>query len=350
MAVALTRCARPAIGGVSAYTVLGFAGYAAASALAAVLFVAWELPIADRLVTAFAPPLAFLAVVSAARRIVGAERIVFYQTAVAGLAAVVVTDALVGGHVVRTLDIATVGIGVFLVFGRLGCFSVACCHGRPARFGVVYGPAHVRAGLRARWSGRPLWPVQLVECGASLALVIAALVVGWDEPGVPTTVYMTGYAVVRFLLELRRGDAERPQRLGVSEAQWTAPLTMLVVALWRPSAPTVAVAVGLGLGLVALIVRRRQRELVLPPHLRDLECAGEQARIRGERCATALGVAVTYQSLPDGNVDWVLSARHPAWSVGCARQLADALWPGAEVVAGRTPGVVHVITRQPSRP
>lgn len=343
MAVAFTRCARPELGGVSTYTVLGFAGYAAASVLAAVLFVAWDLPVGDRLVGAFAPPLAFLAVVAVVRTIVGGERIVFYQTATAGVVTVAVADALAGGHVARVVDVAVLGIGTFLVFGRFGCFSVACCHGRPARFGVVYGPDHVRVGLWTRWSGRPLWPVQLVECVASLALVIAGLVAGRDAPGLPAVIYIAGYATVRFLLELRRGDAERPQRLGASEAQWTAPATAIAVAIWQPSVATIAIAAGLAIGLAAVIARRRHRELVLPPHLRELGRAGDEARSRGERRETSLGVAVSCHTLPDGRVDWVLSSSHAAWSVDTVRRLADALWPGAKVVVGRTPGVVHVI-------
>ncbi|HEX8113455.1 MAG TPA: hypothetical protein VF516_37250, partial [Kofleriaceae bacterium] len=70
----------------------------------------------------------------------------------------------------------------------------------------------------------------------------------------------------------------------------------------------------------------------------------DEARSRGERRETSLDVAVSCHALPDGRVDWVLSSSHAAWSVGTVRRLADALWPGAEVVAGRTPGVVHVIT------
>ena len=67
-ALAVTRCARPVVRTTSTYTVLGFAGYGIASLVAAVLFVVWDLPLADRLVAAFAPPLAFLIVVKIARR------------------------------------------------------------------------------------------------------------------------------------------------------------------------------------------------------------------------------------------------------------------------------------------
>jgi hypothetical protein len=330
-------------GRVSTYTVLGFAGYAVASGLASALFVAWNLALADRIIGAFVPPLAFLVVVAVNRAILGRERIVFYQTAVAGVVGVAVAAAVAGDCTGRLIDVATIGIGTFLVFGRIGCFAVACCHGRPAQFGVVYGPAHVRVGLSARWSGRPLWPTQLIESGASLVLVIAGLNLGWDEPGLPATVYIAGYAVIRFLLELCRGDGERPHRLGASEAQWTAPGTAITVAIWRPGVMTIGIAAGLAVALAIVVAVRRRRELTLPPHLHEVDRACAKAQVRRERFETSLGLAISCHAAPDGRIDWVLSATHPAWSVDVARQLGGALWPDGEFILGRTPGVVHVM-------
>jgi hypothetical protein len=341
--VAFTRCARPELGRVSTYTVLGFAGYAIASGLASALFVVWNLPLADRIIGALVPPLAFLAVVAVSRTILGRERIVFYQTAAAGVLGVAMIGAVAGDQTGRLIDVATIGIGTFLVFGRLGCFAVACCHGRASRFGVVYGPAHVRVGLSARWSGRPLWPTQLVESGASLVLVIAGLDVGWDKPGQPATVYIAGYAVTRFLLELCRGDGERPHRLGASEAQWIASGTAIAVAIWRPGLMTLGIATGLVVALAIVVAARRHRELMLPPHLHEIDRACVNAQARGERFETSLGLAISCHTAPDGRIDWVLSATHPAWSVDVARRLGDTLWPESEILPGHTPGIVHVI-------
>ncbi|HEX8110216.1 MAG TPA: prolipoprotein diacylglyceryl transferase family protein, partial [Kofleriaceae bacterium] len=198
----LSRLARPTIRGVSTYTVLGFAGYAVASALGAALAIAWRLSLGDRLDALIAPPLAFLAVVHANRRYHGRERIVFYQTASAAVVSAAAVSFVLGGHPARVADVATAGIGAFLVFGRAGCFSVACCHGRPARHGIAYGPAHVAVGFWSRWSGRTLWPVQLIEAAASGALVAIALAIGWDDPGAPALIYTIAYGCVRFALEL----------------------------------------------------------------------------------------------------------------------------------------------------
>jgi len=343
--LAVTRCAEPRIRKTSTYTVLGFAGYGVGSLLAAALFVAWQLPLVDRLIAAFAPPLAFLAVVWLVRAITGAERIVFYQIFVTGVLAAGLVDLALGSQPARVVDIATLGIGAFLVLGRLGCFAVACCHGRPARYGVVYGAAHVDLGFWARWRGRRLWPTQLVESVASLALVLAGLALGWDQPGRPAVIYIVGYALIRFALELVRGDVARPHRHGLSEAQWVATASAAACAIWQPGGATLGAALALGLATSILVARRHARALLALPHLHELDrCCRAATQARAE---TSLGVRVSRHDLPDGRVDWVLSSERPGWSPAAARRLAGLLWARHELVAGRLPGVLHVIVDEP---
>ncbi|HUJ63320.1 MAG TPA: prolipoprotein diacylglyceryl transferase family protein [Kofleriaceae bacterium] len=343
--VAFTRCAQPTVTArrISTYTVLGFTGYAVASVLGAVLAVRWDLTLGDRLIGFFVPPIAFILVVTVATAIVGRERIVFYQTAYAGVLAVAGASALAGTHTARLVDLATLGIGTFLVFGRLGCTAVACCHGTLGR-GITYGPPHVAVGFFARWSGRALWPVQLIEAAASLGLVIAGLACS-AEPGAAAQLYIEGYATIRFALELVRGDGARPYLGGLSEAQWLALTSAAACAVWRPGPIALAPPVALALAAGVLFARRRRRALVLPPHLLELDRALDRAR-DGTRAETSLGVAVSGHALPDGRIDWVLSSSHPAWSPALAGRLARALWPSFELVPGRTPGVIHVVAAQ----
>lgn len=338
--LAVSRWAVPKCGKASTYTVLGFLGYGVASAGAAALFVAWRVPLVDRLIAAFAPPLALLVVVRIARALVGGERIVFYQVAVTGALAAVLLDALIGSQPARVLDVVVCGIGGFLVFGRLGCYAVACCHGRPARFGVVYGRAHVALGFWARWRGRRLWPTQLVESAASAALVIVALVRGWQTPGLPAQIYILGYACVRLGLELVRGDVARPQRLGVSEAQWIAAFTASASAIASPGIASIAIASTLWLALAAIALRHDALVALAHVHELDRTCAAAGS---DARAATSLGVAVSRHALPDGRIDWVLSSEHPDWSTARAARLAHLLWARYELVPGRLAGVVHVI-------
>ena len=341
--VAFTRCARQHLTArrISSYTILGFTGYVIANVVGVVLASHWDLSLGERLVAFFAPPIAFIVVVTISSAIAGHERIVFYQTAVAGVATAVLIGWLVGAHVGRLLDVVTLCIGSFLVFGRIGCHSVACCHGTLGRR-VTYGPPHVAVGFWLRWSGRALWPVQIVESIASGVLVLAGL--AWsDEPGRAALIYVLGYAAVRFVLELVRGDGKRPYARGLSEAQWVAVGTALACAAWRPGIVTGAFAAALVAGAAVLVIRRHHREVLLPPHLFELDRILSTAA-DGERHETALGVAVSRHLLPDGRIDWVLSSNHCCWSESSARDLAYRLWPSFELVPGRTTGVIHVLT------
>ena len=343
-AISYTRCARPHLTArrISTYTILGFLGYALANVVGSVLASAWDLTLGERLIALFAPGVAFIVVVTIASAIAGMERIVFYQCTLAALGSVLVLGLITGARVERLLDIVTIGIGVFLVFGRLGCFSVGCCHGTLGR-GITYGPAHVAIGFWPRWQGRPLWPVQAIEAAASAALVVLALL--WsDTPGTAALVYLDGYALVRFTLELARGDSMRPYVRGLSEAQWLAVGCAVVCAAWRPNPVTLAVAALLVAATAVLVVRRRARELLSPPHLRDLDRA-LLAATDGDKHVTTLGISVSRHILPDGRTDWILSGTHPTWSTAVARQLAHAMWRDPwELVEGRTPGIVHVLT------
>src|SRR5262249_39045487 len=162
-------------------------------------------------------------------------------------------------------------------------------HGRPARRGVVYGPAHVAVGLWARWQGRALVPVQLVEAGASAVLVGAGLLAS-ATPGTAALVYGCGYAVVRFALELVRGDPARPHARGLGGGEWGWLAGAAICALARPAVATIGVAGVLAIAAAALIATRPRRVLVAPAHLHelDVQCAAIAADPAHVRRDTAL--------------------------------------------------------------
>jgi Prolipoprotein diacylglyceryl transferase len=350
----LSRCARPTLGARrrSTYTVLGFVGYGAANLLGVWLAQRWQLALAERLIGVLLPPTAFVLTTAVATAIKGREWLVFYHSLFAALLSVTLASLIAGADLGRALDLATLGIGAFLVFGRLGCFHVACCHGRPLpakrpllqRFGVSYGAAHVAVGFWPRWQGRALWPVQLLESAASAAWVLAALA-GSAVPGRAAAIYATGYAVTRLLLELLRGDPVRPFRRGLSEAQWASLACLAGVALAWPAWWTLTPLLAAAAVAAALLRTARARALLLPPHLHELDQLARQllAEPAGSRRDSRLGVGLSCHLLDDGRRDWILSSPHPAWSPAVAAQLAEALWPGAEQLAGRTPGVLHVL-------
>ena len=113
-------------------------------------------------------------------------------------------------------------------FGRIGCFCAGCCYGIPSEtFGVVFSPESVAP------QGEKLFPVQLVEAGCNLILFAVLAVLGRKprRQGLLTGIYLLSYAVLRFVLEFFRYDAERGGFLGVSTSQWISILLVPVACL-----------------------------------------------------------------------------------------------------------------------
>lgn len=343
--VDLARCTAPTIRGRSAYTVLGFVGYGVASVIAGVLAGLLELPLVDRLIVELGPPLAFLATIWLAKRRAGYERIVFYEATAAAFAVTGVVVVGVGTHVGSVLDVVAAGIGYFLAFGRLGCFRVACCHGRPMnrRFGVRYGHAHVAVGFPELWRDRAIVPVQLIEAVASLALATVAIALMFGEAGDGAAAYVVGYSLVRFALERVRGDRDRRYWLGLSEAQRMAVLTAAVAALLHPRTWTLGGTSLVVLAAAAVVAMHRQaaEQLLRASHVHEV---GDfhASMPRGHSEVTSAGLSISRHTLPDGRTDFVWS-RESGLTEQDARRLASLLAPAAEVVLGRVPNLVHVV-------
>ena len=109
---------------------------------------------------------------------------------------------------------------------------------------------------------------------------------------------MSGYAVIRFGLELLRGDSQRLYWHGLSEAQWTS----LLVALAITALAAAGLVPGLALHAIcaaALVLAiplavRRPRELLDPRHVRELARRLPAPRPGAPRVATtSLGVQVS---------------------------------------------------------
>jgi hypothetical protein len=157
------------------------------------------------------------------KKITGREDLVYYQHEITILISCIIILYILNLPVLKYLDITLMGIGIFLAFGRIGCFSVGCCHGKPGKIGVKYTAAHVAEGFNPALSGIHIFPIQLVESFCVLLTVIIAsyTILKGFLPGTALLIYTVIYGAVRFVLEYFRGDAERPYLLGFSEAQWT---------------------------------------------------------------------------------------------------------------------------------
>jgi hypothetical protein len=261
--------------GVSAFRACGWIGLAAASAVALAASSARDLSLAIEALLIGAAVVIFLALAVLTKAIRGRETLIYYHHEIAVLIGVACLAWLLGAPVLGHLDATALGLGAFLACGRVGCLLAGCCHGRPARRGVVYGAAHARAGLPGYLVGRRLVPVQAVEAGAVAALVLVGLLAVSTTPGEALGLYVTGYALVRFGLEELRGDPWRAYWHGLSEAQWTslAVCAVMTVAAGLGALPGLAAHAGATVVLVmagVALARRGTRDLLSPRHVREL--------------------------------------------------------------------------------
>ncbi|MDP9342031.1 MAG: prolipoprotein diacylglyceryl transferase [Actinomycetota bacterium] len=208
----------------SLFRLAGYVGLAASIALALQLVAFRGAPTWPMLVVAVVAIVTFLALAMATKVITGTESLTLYHHLIAVLALSALTLWLLGQPILVYLDATVLGVGLFIAFGRVGCLSAGCCHGRPWARGVRYRDEHAAAGFPRHMVGVPLFPIQAIEA-ASLVVIVtvgAVLVARGAAPGAALLWYLSAYAIERFLLEFARGDPPRPYLWGFSEAQWTS--------------------------------------------------------------------------------------------------------------------------------
>jgi hypothetical protein len=218
----------------------------------------------------------FLALATAAKVVIGEERLVYYHHEIAVLLVTTGLLSLLDRPILPYLDLTVLGVGTFLVFGRIGCFLVGCCHGRPHPYGVRYADHFAQAGVDQRIIGARLLPTQLAESILVLVIVhVGVLMVIRGQPaGSALAWYLVAYDLVRFALEFLRGDTGRPYLGGFSQAQWIAMFLTVVVAVtelagglpsqtWHLMAALVLIA-----AMAGLAARRRLtvNQALLPRH------------------------------------------------------------------------------------
>jgi Prolipoprotein diacylglyceryl transferase len=217
---------------VGAFRLWGVAGYGAGVLGGAALAAAHDRSVWLVLALSAIAAVTFAVLSACSRGEDGDVQLVAYHHQVAILGTTTATLLLAGAGVPGYLDCVAVGLGLFLVFGRMGCLMAGCCHGRPAAVGISYGPAHVLDGFPPHRAGARLLPVQAVESAWALVSVGAGVVASWHGPGAGVATYCVAYASGRFALEYLRGDGGRRYFVALSEAQWTSlALTGAIVAL-----------------------------------------------------------------------------------------------------------------------
>jgi phosphatidylglycerol:prolipoprotein diacylglycerol transferase len=108
-----------------------------------------------------------------------------------------------------TADVFAPSIAIGHVFGRLGCLSAGCCHGRPAEdlpWGIIFTDPECLAPTNVL-----LHPTQLYESGGELIIFLALMLLRSRKSfnGQLFILYLILYAILRFAVEFYRGDAGR---------------------------------------------------------------------------------------------------------------------------------------------
>ncbi|HET7187076.1 MAG TPA: prolipoprotein diacylglyceryl transferase family protein [Gemmatimonadaceae bacterium] len=276
---------------VNAFHFYGIAGLLAAAALSGLLAGRLALSVGAMMASVACGIGTMIVLAHASQLLLGREVLVCYHHfAITSLVAAAVAR-MVGVPVVPHVAAFVLGFMMVHGIGRLGCFSVGCCHGRPSRWGVRYGAAHVEAGFGAYLAGVPLVPVQLFEAVVALsigAVGASALLHGSRAEDVLLGT-VTAYALLRLATEFQRGDPDRWRFGPLTETQWTSLLLLLAttVVAWatqaRPRGAIGLVSVGASLAVAGWAWdgrRRPWRELLEPDHM--LEVAGALAIVCGD--------------------------------------------------------------------
>ena len=133
----------------------------------------------------------------------------------------------------QPLSLAFAFLGTLLpLYGclaRIGCFLGGCCFGKPSRLGVLYLASifestdhNCRKFSPSPNPGTRVFPIQLIESAAQAALFAALVIVVWQIPSAAWAIfwiYLSLYAIVRFVLDFYRTTSARPRYGRFSEAQ-----------------------------------------------------------------------------------------------------------------------------------
>jgi len=148
---------------------------------------------------------------------------VFYGGLIGGLAAAALYCRYYKEPFMTMIEIAVPFIPLMHGIGRIGCFLTGCCYGIPStHYGIAFSIS------QAAPNGIPLFPVQLAEACVNFILCVV-LVLYTQKERAPLTalgLYLSCYAVARFLLEFLRYDSARGVYFFLSTSQWISLITL----------------------------------------------------------------------------------------------------------------------------
>ena len=213
---------------IPAFRSIGIIGYQVAFVVALLTAIRTDVPLVVAVGLSAVAALSFFSWAILRRTVTGVEYLVLLEHVWVAIGLVAGYLWLADAPMLGGLDVLTVSLAPFLAFGRIGCFTVGCCHGTPARTGVRYGPDHDH--LPPWLIGRRLRPVPLLEAAGLFGIFAVSLALVGTRPGAATVWFLAAYAVLRFGTEALRGD-ERPHFGPVSVARLMS-IVQLGAAVW----------------------------------------------------------------------------------------------------------------------
>lgn len=109
--------------------------------------------------------------------------------------------------------------------GRIGCFLAGCCHGNPTNFCLGVKFKDPNALVPPGYNNIAVHPTQLYETAGNL-IIFAVLILALKNKeksakpnGIVLALYLSLYAVLRFIIEFFRGDARGTFLFGLSPSQ-----------------------------------------------------------------------------------------------------------------------------------
>lgn len=136
--------------------------------------------------------------------VLGSEGFVVYGGIISGIATIVIYCKSKKVDLLEYIDLIAAAVPINQSLGRVGCFLAGCCYGREtdSPLGVIFP-----AGCMAP-AGVKVYPTQLFSAVGDFALFILIFILLEKKvkKGIATVVYLCGYAVGRFVIEMFRND------------------------------------------------------------------------------------------------------------------------------------------------
>lgn len=150
---------------------------------------------------------------------------VFYGGFYGGLFAALAYSRAARLPISRTLGYLLPVFPLIHAFGRIGCFLMGCCYGKPWTAGIAFHNSPIAP------NGIRLVPVQLIEAAGEFLLFCALAYLSRRTGGKKMLAfYILAYSAMRFILEFWRGDIQRGFIGVLSVSQVIAVLSVAVCA------------------------------------------------------------------------------------------------------------------------